>query len=294
MPSGTGADSDAVAERQVAVDPVQVGGRLADADRLAGEPVEVGDPRLGRRRHLRGREVVRLREVEVVSRSSVIVIEPTQMSHCPSQLPACTRSKVGVSELDFDAKPCADLVGDVDVEALELPLVVQERLRRDSSGRSRRWIVPSSQIVASRSSPTYDSHGRQQRLARPPAPPPLLAAGLLDALVAALARGQDEHRDRKDREASVLVHEASPQCSSAALRGGKLCSRSARCSTSPHCSGKEVGTASVHSAHDLDRADDAAQPRLDDPEALLPRPRRARAREGSDLRQHLAAGGADR
>ena len=29
--------------------------------------------------------------------------------------------------------------------------------------------------------------------------------------------------------------------------------------------------ASVHSAHDLDRADDAAQPRIDDSEALLPR-----------------------
>ncbi len=51
---------------------------------------------------------------------------------------------------------------------------------------------------------------------------------------------------------------------------------------------------SVHSAHDLDPADDAAQPRLDDSEALLPRPRGARAREGADLRQHVAAGGKDR
>ena len=54
--------------------------------------------------------------------------------------------------------------------------------------------------------------------------------------------GQDEHRDRQDREASELVHEASPQCGSAALRDGNLCSRSARCSTSPHLHGKEVGT----------------------------------------------------
>ena len=72
-------------------------------------------------------------------RGSVIVIEPTLMSQRPPHEPAVMVSQSGRLELDLDAEPLGDLGRDVDVEALERAVRLQERLRRVVRvGRDRR------------------------------------------------------------------------------------------------------------------------------------------------------------
>ena len=60
----------------------------------------------------------------------MIVIEPTLMSQRPPHEPAVIVSQPGVSNFDLDAEALGDLGRDVDVEAFERAVRLQERLRR--------------------------------------------------------------------------------------------------------------------------------------------------------------------